>query len=60
MDISPILTYDDYKTALKTVSALIELDPDIDTPEGKRLDMMTNLIETYENNLFSIGISDAI
>lgn len=48
MEIRPIRTEADYKAALKVVSRLVELDPDIDTPEGDQLDVLTTLIQAYE------------
>lgn len=60
MDIRPIRTEADYKAALKKVSKLIELDPDINTPKGDQLDVITTLIEAYEAKLFPIGMPDPI
>ena len=60
MEIRPIRTEADYKAALKTVSRLVELDPDIDTPEGDQLDILTTLIQAYEAKTFPIGLPDPI
>lgn len=38
----------DYKVLLAEVSALIELDPDADSPEGERLEKLGLLVEEYE------------
>lgn len=48
MEIRPIRTEADYKAALKDASRLIEHGPDIGTPEGDRLDILTTLIQAYE------------
>ena len=34
---------------LTEVSALVDMDPDPDTPEGERLDVLSALIEAYES-----------
>lgn len=60
MEIRPIRTEVDYKAALKVVSRLVELDPDIDTPEGDQLDVLTTLIQAYEAKSFPIGLPDPI
>jgi hypothetical protein len=41
-------TEQDYKAALKAVSALVELDPKKGTPEGDQLDLPTTLVQAYE------------
>lgn len=60
MDIRPIRTEDDYQVALKEVSALVELDPAIDSPEGERLDVLATLVEAYEAKHFPIELPDPI
>lgn len=48
MKIRPIRTEADYKTALRKVSPLIDLDPAPDSPEGEYLEVLSTLIEAYE------------
>ena len=48
MDIRPIHTEADYKSALKEISALMDSDPDLGTPEGNRLDILATLVQAYE------------
>ncbi|WP_298052901.1 helix-turn-helix domain-containing protein [uncultured Paenalcaligenes sp.] len=60
MEIRPIRTEADYKAALKVVSRLVELDPDIDTPEGDQLDVLATLIQVYEAKNFPIDLPDPI
>lgn len=60
MEIRPIRTEADYKAALKVVSRLVELDPDIDTPEGDQLDVLATLIQAYEAKNFPIDLPDPI
>lgn len=60
MEIRPIRTQADYEAALKTVSRLVELDPEIDTPEGDHLDVLSILIQAYEAKNFPIDLPDPI
>jgi HTH-type transcriptional regulator/antitoxin HigA len=48
MDIRPIHTEADYKATLKEISALMESDPELGTPEGDRLDILVTLVQAYE------------
>jgi HTH-type transcriptional regulator/antitoxin HigA len=48
MEIRPIHTKANYKTALKIVSALVDADPKRGTPDGDRLEVMGVLVEAYE------------
>lgn len=48
MEIGPIQTEADYKAALREVSALMESDPALGTPDGDRLDVLTTFIQAYE------------
>ena len=52
MDIHPIRTEVDYKTALSAVSALVDVDPAPGTPDGDQLEILSILIERYENEYF--------
>jgi HTH-type transcriptional regulator/antitoxin HigA len=56
MDIKPIRTETDYKTALNEVERLIDSQPG--TPEGDRLDVLVTLIEAYETRHFPIPEPD--
>jgi len=48
MDIRPIHTETAYKATLTEISALMESDPDLGTPEGDRLDILVTLVQAYE------------
>lgn len=48
MNIRPIHTEQDYKDALKSVSALFDNEPEPGAPEGDYFDVMITLIEAYE------------
>lgn len=43
-----IRTESDYKATLKEISGLMDSDPDLGTPEGDRLDVLTTLVQAYE------------
>jgi HTH-type transcriptional regulator/antitoxin HigA len=58
MDIQPIKTEIDYKTALAEVEHLFNAVPN--SPEGDRLELSTTLIEAYEEKHYSISLPDPI
>ena len=60
MDIKPIRTEADYKAALKDVSALMESDPALGTPDGDRLDVLVTLVQAFEARHYSIDLPDPI
>ena len=60
MDIKPIRTEADYKTALKEVAVLMESDPALGTPDGDRLDVLVTLIQAFEARHYAIDLPDPI
>jgi len=54
MQVRPIRTQEDYKAMLAAVSALIDLDPEPDSPEGERLEVLGLLVEAYEAKHYPI------
>lgn len=60
MNINPIHTDADYKATLKEISGLMDIDPDINTPEGDRLDILVTLVQAYEAKHFPISAPDPI
>ena len=58
MDIKPIKTIEDYENALLEVDKL--LDAEINTPKGDRLEVITILIEAYEESNFPIDFPDPV
>ncbi len=52
MEIKPIKTAKDYHTALKEIESLFEAKTN--TPEGDRLDVLTTLVEAYEEIHYNI------
>jgi len=60
MNIHPIHTEADYRSALRDVSALMETDPDPGSPEGDRLDILATLVQAYEARHFPIAAPDPV
>jgi HTH-type transcriptional regulator/antitoxin HigA len=60
MNVHLVRTDQEYRHALKTVSALFDREPEPNTPEGDWFDVMITLIETYEATHFSINLPSAI
>ena len=58
MDIRPIRSNQDYETVLAEIEALFEAAPG--TPDGDRLDVLTTLVEAYEDDHFDIPEPDPI
>ncbi len=58
--IRPIRTEDDYQAALRDISTLVDLDPDPDSPEGERLDILTTLCNAYEDRHFPMDMPDPV
>lgn len=52
MNILPIHNEEDYRAALKDVSAFFDNEPDRDTPEGDCFEVMITLIEACEAKQF--------
>ncbi len=60
MEIKAIRSEPDYLAALREVSALIDLDPAADSPDGERLDVLGTLVQAYEARHYPIGPPDPI
>ena len=58
MDIKPIKTETDYKTALRKIEQLMEAD--LNTPDGDTLDVLTTLVEAYEEKYYPVEPPDPI
>ena len=54
----PIKTESDYHAALKEIESLFDAAPH--SPECDRLDILTTLVEAYEQKHFPIEVPDAI
>lgn len=60
MEIRPVQTEADYKSALKTISRLMESDPESGTPDGDLLDVLTTLVQAYEAKHYPIDLPDPV
>ena len=58
MNIKPVKTTADYEAALKEIERLFEAEPG--TPQGDRLEVLTTLVEAYEDKHFAIPAPDPI
>ncbi len=55
-----IRTQGDYQTTLREISALMELDPDVNSPEGDRLDVLVTLVQAFEQRHFPMDLPDPV
>jgi HTH-type transcriptional regulator/antitoxin HigA len=58
MDIRPIKTEADYEAALKEIEGLFDAVPN--TPAGDRLEVLTTLVEAYEEQHYPIPSPDPV
>jgi HTH-type transcriptional regulator/antitoxin HigA len=58
MDIKPIRTENEYKEALEQIDRIFDAEPG--TPEGDLLEVLSILVEAYENEHYPIGFPDPI
>ena len=58
MNIKPIKTEQDYDNTLRRIDVLFEAKPN--TQEFDELEILTTLVENYENKYYQINISDPI
>jgi HTH-type transcriptional regulator/antitoxin HigA len=58
MNIKPIKTDADYRTALKEIELLMTAKSN--TPEGEKLDILVTLIEAYERKHFPLDLPDPV
>ena len=58
MEIRPIKTEADYEAALAEIEELFEAE--LGTPEGDRLEVLTTLVEAYEDVHYSIPSPDPV
>lgn len=60
MEIRPVNTEADYKSALKKISRLMESDPEMGTPDGDHLDVLATLVQAYEMKHYPIDLPDPV
>jgi len=58
MDVKPIKTENDYSEALAEIEQL--MGAELNTPEGDKLDVLTTLVEAYEEKHYPIDPPDPI
>jgi len=58
MDIKPIKTEADYRSALKMIESLMEAETG--SPEGEKLDVLVTLAEAYEARHYPIDMPDPV
>ena len=58
MEIRPIKTEADYQAVLDEIESLFDAEPG--TPEGDRLEVLTTLVEAYEDRHYSLPMPDPI
>jgi HTH-type transcriptional regulator/antitoxin HigA len=58
MEIQPVKKEEDYQAALKEIDHLFQAEPG--TPEGDRLEVLTTLVEAYEDKHYQIPCPDPI
>ena len=60
MEIRPIKTKEDYKAALREVSAFFDNEPVPGSAEGDRFEVLLTLVEAYEAKHYPIELSDPV
>lgn len=60
MNVKPIRTEKDYREALKRIDELIALDPKERTSDFDELDVISTLVESYENIHYQIEAPDPV
>lgn len=60
MNIHPIRTKKDYKTALRELSAYFDNEPAPGTEDGDRFEILATLVEAYEAKHFPVEAPDPI
>ncbi len=60
VEIRPIHTEDDYKCALREVSAYFENEPEPGSPDGDRFEILLALVEIYEAKHFPTDLPDPV
>lgn len=60
MEIHPIHSPDDHRSALREISRLMESDPAPGTPDGDALEILATLVEAWETKNYPVGKPDPI
>jgi HTH-type transcriptional regulator/antitoxin HigA len=60
MEIRPIHTEEDYKAALREVSAYFDNEPPAGSPDGDRFEILLTLVEAHEAKRYPIDLPDPV
>ena len=60
MNIRPIRTESDYDIALERIDVLMDINPEIGSPDGDELEVLVMLVEKYEEQFWPIATPDPI
>lgn len=60
MNIKPIHNEQDYQAALRELSVYFDNEPEPDTPDGDRFEVLLTLVEVYEAKHYRIDPPDPI
>ena len=60
MEIRPIKTEENYKAALREVSAFFDNEPVPGSAEGDRFEVLITLVEAYESKHYPIDLPDPV
>jgi HTH-type transcriptional regulator/antitoxin HigA len=59
-EIKVIKTAPDYQAALAEIERLVDLDPNLGSPEADRLEILTLLVQDYETRAFPLAPGDPV
>ena len=60
MEIRPIRTEEDYKAALREISAYFDNEPTPDSPGGNHFEILLTLVQAYEAKHYEIDLPDPV
>lgn len=60
MNIHPIRSAKDYKSALRELSAYFDREPEPGSEDGDRFEILATLVEAYETRHFPVGAPDPV
>jgi HTH-type transcriptional regulator/antitoxin HigA len=60
MNIRPIRTEDDYRAAMRQISAYFDNEPEPASEDGERFEVLLTLAEAYEAKHFPINLPDPV
>lgn len=60
MELRPLHTDEDYRTAMREVSAYFDREPEPDTPDGDRFEILLTLAQAYEAKHFPVNLPDSV